>query len=535
MKTLNINLNSLLVSVFMLMAMFLVGCEKDTENPVAPIFPELTDIPCSAGETKEITFEANMDWTLTSSAAWCKFVSGDFKETTISGKEGSNTVKVEISDFGQNYSTDDVAEIKLKYGDNEQKVIAKFTRAHKIFTDIAFSDAEGNKYDYNTPIIIKSADPNSSEEIIITVTSDFPVGLPSNPDWINVSLVESGVYKLSFNKDNQSGVDIKYSFGEEKGYTLPFSVDYNGEIVKVEIPVGYAGLKSDYISFEPDYISLHVVSSDAKVIRTSESFTGIATKYYKNELVSNIVSKDDDFEFVTIKLVGDYMPGLGYEMFYPNEFIFNQTIDWIKLNNNNGEVSIKFSEFSTQEDETYRAAYVMAIPRELYESIKDDLYGNIISSEQGYPDLAPDFQKYLLANIVQVDKIIEMPSVSFKGFIDNEGYFLSFEELESEYGISIQPFTEAGDTFGTKNVHIASIPSQLLSFPIYIQMVGYDSTKEVVIPQNEQFTISKVERDGNTYISVICNKPGLDSYDEFNVLIKENDQNVGACMFSFFK
>ena len=203
MKTLNINLNSLLVSVFMLMAMFLVGCEKDTETTVAPIFPELIDIPCSAGETKEITFEANMDWTLTikGGSVWCQFVNGEIKESTISGKSGKQTVNVSISDLELNYEKNDVATIVMEMG-GETKDVFTVTRAKKEYQDLIVKDADGNIYDAQHPLVIKgdgiTENPYDIVYTTVIASADMTVGIAEMPEWVTVEQSENGQFNFRF-------------------------------------------------------------------------------------------------------------------------------------------------------------------------------------------------------------------------------------------------------------------------------------------------------------------------------------------------
>ena len=122
-----------------------------------------------------MSFTAGADWALSSNAGWCKFKNGEFTESTISGKAGSQTVQVVITNDGQNFEKDDIAELTLKMG-NSSQVICKITRPHKIPVDIVITDEEGNVYDAENPIIIKGSAPLSLVETVITVETDFEVG-----------------------------------------------------------------------------------------------------------------------------------------------------------------------------------------------------------------------------------------------------------------------------------------------------------------------------------------------------------------------
>ena len=78
----------------LLMTFCLAACSDDDDDAVAPIFPEKQKIVCNAGETKEFTFTANTNWSLASSAIWCKFQSNDMEEFVVSGTAGTQTVTI---------------------------------------------------------------------------------------------------------------------------------------------------------------------------------------------------------------------------------------------------------------------------------------------------------------------------------------------------------------------------------------------------------------------------------------------------------
>ena len=125
MKTMK-NMPMGLVGTLALVLMLVFNsCEKN-ETVITPEFPELKNETRQAGETFDITFNANLEWSIKSSAAWCKFINGQFSEVTTSGKAGEHTLKVQISDANWNYQSDDVAELTLTLGE-ESQVIYKIT------------------------------------------------------------------------------------------------------------------------------------------------------------------------------------------------------------------------------------------------------------------------------------------------------------------------------------------------------------------------------------------------------------------------
>lgn len=124
------NMTMRLIGALALVLMVAFNSCKEDEGVITPQFPELKEVAGQPGEILEIAFSANLDWSIQSNAAWCKFVNGDFTEATALGKAGDQTLKVQISEANWNYQTDDLAELTLTIGEKSQ-VIYKITRPKK--------------------------------------------------------------------------------------------------------------------------------------------------------------------------------------------------------------------------------------------------------------------------------------------------------------------------------------------------------------------------------------------------------------------
>ena len=114
----------------LLMTFCLAACSDDDDDAVAPIFPEKQNIVCNAGETKEFTFTANTNWSLASSAIWCKFQSNDMEEFVVSGTAGTQTVTILATDDNQKVDNISVAKLELTMG-GQTIVIGEVTRSAK--------------------------------------------------------------------------------------------------------------------------------------------------------------------------------------------------------------------------------------------------------------------------------------------------------------------------------------------------------------------------------------------------------------------
>ena len=74
-----------------------VACSDDDDKKQGdPIFPEVQKISCAVGETVELTFNANMNWKLSSSALWCKFVVGGELMNSCSGETGEQIGRAHV-------------------------------------------------------------------------------------------------------------------------------------------------------------------------------------------------------------------------------------------------------------------------------------------------------------------------------------------------------------------------------------------------------------------------------------------------------
>lgn len=145
MKALNLKGMSWIMALAMMFIVSFTSCSDDKEEgATTPVFPEEQAISCNAGETKVLTFDANMTWQLSSTAAiWCKFeVNGEDKEV-VKGEAGKQSITIKVTDAAQEIGKTSEAQLKLDMG-GETKVIATVTRSAKGYS-LKIYDAEGNE------------------------------------------------------------------------------------------------------------------------------------------------------------------------------------------------------------------------------------------------------------------------------------------------------------------------------------------------------------------------------------------------------
>lgn len=486
MKTLNINLNSLLVSVFMLMAMFLVGCEKDTETPVAPIFPELTDIPCSAGETKEITFEANMDWTLTikGGTVWCQFVNGEIAESTISGKSGKQTVKVSISNLELNYEKNDVATIVMEMG-GETKDVFTVTRAKKEYQDLTVKDADGNIYDAQHPLVIKGdgITENLYDIVYTTViaSADMTVGITKMPEWVTVEQSENGQFNFRFKRNNTTGVNYLNTYSNE-GDVIRFAtqdaIDGNVQTDKVrvvEIPVSYEGLRDYAIDFsltepeQPNFIGANLfLEYDSQMAQTKIVSDDGTTSYGKWDNGTQSLSlsckintvRNSEFEPIILGMSKKTNPDGSFIYEYDFDFVLEDNW-WIYSSDktdDNFEINFALYSHTPNKDS---GLMVLLFSKDFYENNKQNLKEALLDEE--------GFLKQEYNNNIMVSLLYRVKNLKFDAFLGyGEGAELELISCES-FGdqFSIEENTSEGT--------VISIDYKLLSEgDIYIEIVGFD-------------------------------------------------------------
>lgn len=425
MKALNLKSMSWIMALAMMLIVSFSGCSDDNEGNggiTAPTFPELKETNCAANETTEISFEANLDWEISSNAGWCKFVNGEFTESKMSGKAGKQTIKIAVAADGLNYNDEAIAEITLKMGEKSQ-VIYKVKRAKKEYANLVVSDTEGNVYDKDHPLTIKGG--NISDYVNTVIKAEAEAGMKigfTNPDWLTFKInEETGMYEFKFNNDNKSGLSPKYSIAQGT-YFLTFTTEdaetaKTDKVRKVEIPLIYEGLQADAIGINPTHMSA-IVKPDGQSIISGEKTS--------SELVSTIIARNDEFSIVEFLQTRN---GGKYEY----DFKDNGNVNWVKTTigtgNNKDKITLTVEK---NEENTEREAIVMIFPKAVYEKIKNNLSGNILKDG----DINTMYSNNIMAVLKQEKQQQQAERITFKAELFGSGQFLSSIEPGSENNIT---------------------------------------------------------------------------------------------------
>lgn len=528
MKALNLKSMSWIMALAMMFIVSFTGCsDDDGENtPGEKIeFPTLQEATCNADGTITISFKATVDWKLTSNAGWCKFVDGEFTQSSITGKAGEQTITAKISGDGQNYSDDNVAEITLTLGEKEQ-VIYKITRPKKVFNGLTIKDENGNVYNTEKPIIIKGSGYEKIDVVYTTILteSEFEVGISTseNPDWIKVENKGEGKFNLTFNNDNTEGIDPKYSISTEKGHKLVFGVQTTNEgLINVSVPVAYEGLKENVLLFKPEYINALTVNPEGTVFTetSSGSMEGTEGVKYENQLSSTITVRDDKFH--VLKITEIKTPAMG-TYFYTYDV--TQEPDWVTVVEEGTKLTLTVA--ALPEGAELRGAAILVIPEVIWNKIKDtDLQATLFTrdSDNGAPMdyLNDEYTDYIWTHFTQEPKNEEI-EIILKGFYTNQE-IIDWTTVKEE---DLIPFDNSDQTISTSEYpgQIASIawnasfPKSLLenNKSVCIQTNSIPAGHDFGVmynPWEEEIQITNKTIDGKEYM-VLTGYPSSMSFEQ---------------------
>lgn len=538
MKTFNLKSISWTLIACAMMCMFaFAGCSDDDEQEkIENNIPELKEEIHTVGDEITISFTANADWILSSNASWCKFANGDFAETTMSGKAGEQTVKVKISDEGQDYLNDNTAVIKLKIGAEAEKEIYKATRLKKVFTGLVIKSVPGEDetevvYDAENPIVIKGCNAYGVGEALLIQTSITEAGLTAgieegdNPDWITISNKDEN-FSLTFNQDNTDKLDPKYSFGTDKGYTIKFSVKKNNTLfATAEIPVVYEGLKEGELLVAPQYANVRV-SENGKKIKNTDANNSTIT--YQDKIETVITTRNDEFEIITFEQIGEFMeiPGMG--SFYMAEgYVFGEKANtsWVHVAKEGTKCTVTFDAYVASEDYTNRGAVVMALPKVVYDKIKDNLEEEIAGD--GY--ISPKYASYVIAASVQtVDE-----QISFATNIKMDGGLMAVsmmigEDCTNKY--TGEPIQGAG----TDNIYLSNTPDTYFMYSedgkIYYEIKDGEEGMTIESEAFDKITVELAKINGKDYIVLSPEDANNIPLQKKQIVVKSADNSILALL-----
>lgn len=486
----------------------LAACSDDDDKAETPVFPAKQNIVCNAGETTDFTFTANTNWSLASSAIWCKFKSDATEEYVVSGTAGTHTVTVMATDDDQKVEKASVAKLELTMG-GETIVIGEVTRS-AVGMELKIFDLEGNEIDKTTGL--KVGYDNFAQ---FKVKANFRFAATNLPGWVEL---QGGSLVGAVDKEVTGGLKIIQDENREK-YPVEANIEKNvitfaDEEGKAfyEFPVYYEGMdpaKLD-LKFPTAYPTNWIVSLDGQKFtqKSSGGSTGDATLYKR--IPFTIKTLNDDFEIVYMEEWEDWQGKKNISLIDPSML-------WMHCEGENGKINLTVDEYKPNtawgEPES-RTGYVLALPRQKYTEIEANIEGAIVENGEIKYEYE---QKYLLIAFTQKDVKEETDTQAFK-----VTYYDPSEGVMQE-----ATCTKSKDNYGyeTDEVYVIKQPNsgnQALTIDPFMEgnfeedwtvqvfMGDNNVTKDYFEPKDKTFTISN-----NKVLT-----------EDLHICIKQNYQNV---------
>lgn len=486
----------------------LAACSDDDDKAETPVFPAKQNIVCNAGETTDFTFTANTNWSLASSAIWCKFKSDATEEYVVSGTAGTHTVTVMATDDDQKIEKASVAKLELTM-DGETIVIGEVTRS-AVGTELKIFDLEGNEIDKTTGL--KVGYDNFAQ---FKVKANFRFAATNLPGWVEL---QGGSLVGAVDKEVTGGLKIIQDENREK-YPVEANIEKNvitfaDEEGKAfyEFPVYYEGMdpaKLD-LKFPTAYPTNWIVSLDGQKFtqKSSGGSTGDATLYKR--IPFTIKTLNDDFEIVYMEEWEDWQGKKNISLIDPSML-------WMHCEGENGKINLTVDEYKPNtawgEPES-RTGYVLALPRQKYTEIEANIEGAIVENGEIKYEYE---QKYLLIAFTQKDVKEETDTQAFK-----VTYYDPSEGVMQE-----ATCTKSKDNYGyeTDEVYVIKQPNsgnQALTIDPFMEgNFEEDWTVQVFMGDNN-VTKDYFELMDKTF--TISNNKVLT--EDLHICIKQNYQNV---------
>ena len=382
-----------LISKYWLVLMALVSvtlftaCSSDDDDAVNPVFPQVQTIAGAAGDELDFTFDANENWSLASSAIWCKLVQGENADAfVLNGTAGKQTLKVKITadDASKDMS---VAQLFLTMG-GQKVAIAEVKRSAagyelKVYDELGNDITEtgitvGYKDIAGQPIYNK-----------FSVKANYRFAVTNTPAWVELEggfLVgtpnKPAVGGAAF-KENQ-GMSAKYAIAKDANYTVTFSSE-DGKAA-VTVPVIYNGMTTNTLDVTYPTASQWAVwnvSLDGKVFtQNGSSLNGETTNAFTFH----------NFVPFTLKTFGDAYQLVVFEN--KENGLFEDASGAVQLLGEKGDVKLTVAPLGSGS----REFLVYALPQSVFESLENGLDGML---EDDFMTVKSDYDRYFLMDIVQ--------------------------------------------------------------------------------------------------------------------------------------
>ena len=455
-----------LISKYWLVLMALVSvtlftaCSSDDDDAVNPVFPQVQTIAGAAGDELDFTFDANENWSLASSAIWCKLAQGENADAfVLNGTAGKQTLKVKITadDASKDMS---VAQLFLNMG-GQKVAIAEVKRSAAGYKLQVF-DAAGKDI---TETGITVGYKNLAGQPIynkFTVKSNYRFAVTNTPAWVDL---EGGFMVGTPNKDAVGGVSFKENQGvsakyaiKDGNYTITFTSE-DGKAAKT-VPVIFEGMPEDMMEItypNKKYASewnVWNVSLDGKVFtQNGSSLNGGETNdfTFHNFVPFTLKTLDDAYQLVVFEKTKN---GLRED-----------PTGAVKLQGEKGNVKLTIEPLNSGS----RTFVVYALPQAKYKELENG-NGPDDMLENNYTDVKIDYNNCFLMEVKQKeekkgDSEVTAPIVTSMGM--NVDCALTTNEEFKDYAVNFFSYTG-------KEVFESTVYGGYVA--IYPQIDGWDPT-----------------------------------------------------------
>lgn len=440
-----------LISKYWLVLMALVSvsvftaCSSDDDDALTPVFPQVQTIAGAAGDELDFTFDANMNWSLSSSAIWCKLVQGDNTAFVLNGAAGKQTVKVKLTADEESKEMS-VAQLYLTMGGQKISVAEVSRSAAGYELKVYVKTSENEEIDVTKTGLTVGYKNIAGQPIYnkFYVKSNYRFAVTNTPAWVDI---EGGFMVGTPNNEAEGGIafkenaglSAKYAITKDDNYTITFTSE-DGKAA-VTVPVIFDGMTADIMDITyptSNQWAVWNVSMDGAVYtQNGSSLNNDATNAFtfNNFVPFKLSTLNDAYQLVVFET--DKQWGLKEDM-----------MGAVQLQGEKGDMKLTVASLASGS----REFFVYALPQSVYENLGN---GTDDMLEEDFTTVKSDYDRYFLMNIVQKEKSnggaeVQLPIVTSMGMdmncalTENEEFKMYAEGLFSYTGKDVFEATVYG-------------------------------------------------------------------------------------------
>lgn len=439
-----------LISKYWLVLMALVSvsvftaCSSDDDDALTPVFPQVQTIAGAAGDELDFTFDANMNWSLSSSAIWCKLVQGDNTAFVLNGAAGKQTVKVKLTADEESKEMS-VAQLYLTMGGQKITVAEVNRSAVGYELKVFVKSSNGEEIDVTSTGITVGYKNIAGQPIYnkFYVKSNYRFAVTNTPAWVDI---EGGFMVGTPNKETEggvafkenAGVSAKYAISKDENYTVTFSSE-DGKAA-VTVPVIFDGMTADIMDItyptSSQWAVWNVSMDGAVYTQNGSSLNGDATNTFtfNNFVPFKLSTLNDAYQLVVFET--------------SDKGLIEDMMGAVQLQGEKGDMKLTVAPLGSGS----REFFVYVLPQSVFDSFGN---GTDDMLEEDFSTVKSDYDRYILMNIIQKEKSnggaeVQLPLVTSMGMnvecalTENEEFKMYAEGIFSYTGKDVFEATVYG-------------------------------------------------------------------------------------------